>query len=138
MAAALVLAFGIGQSDLIRLMLFPIEVNASAQTVRGQLFLLDGQELMPISAGAQITAGEPIRTATDSGAIVELADGTRVEMRERSEMTLVPASDGVRIQLERGSVIVRAAEQRDGHLYVSTDDVDVSVVLLCYKRPILC
>ena len=128
LAAALMLALGLGQSDLIRLMLFPIEIQASAQTVRGQLFLLDGPGLMPISAGAQITAGEPIRTATNSGAILELADGTRVEMRERSQMTFVPASDGVRVQLERGSVIVRAAEQRDGHLYVSTDDVDVSVV----------
>ena len=100
-------------------MLFPVEVHASAQTVWGQLFLLDGQELVPISAGAEITAGEPIRTVKDSGAIVKLADGTRVEMRERSQMTLTAASDGVRIQLDRGGVIVRAAEQRDGHLYVS-------------------
>ena len=127
-AAALMLAVGIQQADLIRMMLFPVEVHASAQTVRGQLFLLDGQELVPISAGAEITAGEPIRTAKDSGAIVKLADGTRVEMRERSQMTLTAASDGVRIQLDRGGVIVRAAEQRDGHLYVSTDDIDVSVV----------
>ncbi len=127
-AAALMLAVGIQQADLVRMMLFPVEVHASAQTVRGQLFLLAGQGLVPISAGAEISAGEPVRTATDSGAIVELADGTRIEMRERSQMTLAAASDGVRIQLDRGSVIVRAAEQRDGHLYVSTDDVDVSVL----------
>ena len=127
-AAALMIAVGVQQADLIRRMLFPVEVHASARTVRGQLFLLDSQQLVPISAGAEINAAEPIRTATDSGAIVELADGTRIEMRERSQMTLMPASDGVRIQLDRGGVIVRAAEQRDGHLYVSTDDVDVSVV----------
>ena len=127
-AATLLLAVGIQQSGLVGLLLFPVEVHASAQTVRGQLFRLDGQQLLPITAGAEIGAGEPIRTATDSGAIIELDDGSRIEMRERSEITLTAASDGIRIRLERGSVIVRAAQQRSGHLYVSTDDTDVSVV----------
>ncbi len=127
-AATLLLAVGIQQSGLVGLLLFPVEVQASAQTVRGQLFRLDGQQLQPMTAGAEIGAGEPIRTAKDSGAIVELADGSRIEMRERSEITLAAARDGIRIRLERGSVIVRAAEQREGHLYVSTDDTEVSVV----------
>ena len=127
-AATLLLAVGIQQSGLVGLLLFPVEVHASAQTVRGQLFRLDGQQLFPITAGAEIGAGEPIRTAANSGAIIELDDGSRIEMRERSEISLMAAADGIRIRLERGSIIVRAAEQRSGHLYVSTDDIEVSVV----------
>jgi uncharacterized protein (TIGR03435 family) len=43
-------------------------------------------------------------------------------------VTLERADDGVRLRLGGGSVIVSAAEQRDGHLYVQTKDCTVSVV----------
>src|SRR5262252_1780267 len=49
-------------------------------------------------------------------------------MRERSQLSLAGARDGIRINLERGSIIVEAAKQRGGHLYVATDDCTVSVV----------
>ena len=127
-AAAVLLVVGVQQSTLIRQLLFPIEIHASAQTVRGNLFRISDGMMASLEPGAAIGAREPIRTGKNSGAIVELSDGSRIEMRERSEIALVPASDGVRIQLERGSVIVRAAKQPSGHLYVSTDDVDVAVV----------
>ena len=127
-AAAVLLVVGMQQSTLIRQLLFPIEIHASAQTVRGNLFRISGGMMASLEPGVAIGAREPIRTGKNSGAIVELGDGSRIEMRERSQIALVPASDGVRIQLERGSVIVRAAKQPSGHLYVSTDDVDVAVV----------
>src|SRR5262249_9787276 len=60
--------------------------------------------------------------------VVVLADGSRVEMRSQSALTLERADDGVRILLTQGSVIVTAAKQRDGHLYVQTKDFVVSVV----------
>ena len=127
-AATLLLAVGVQQSALIRQLLFPIEIHASAQTVRGDLYRVSEGMMASVQPGADISARESIRTGSDSGAIVQLDDGSRIEMRERSQIAFVPASDGVRVQLERGSVIVRAAKQRSGHLYVSTDDVDVVVV----------
>jgi uncharacterized protein (TIGR03435 family) len=63
-----------------------------------------------------------------AGAVLMLTDGSRVEMRSQSELALERAGDGLRIQLIRGGIIVEAATQRTGHLYVQTKDVTVSVV----------
>jgi ferric-dicitrate binding protein FerR (iron transport regulator) len=69
-----------------------------------------------------------VRTGSGSGAVLELADGSRVELAARSQLTLARRSDGVVLDLERGALIVEAAEQKRGHLYVRTDDCLVSVV----------
>jgi hypothetical protein len=96
--------------------------------VDGTLFLVAGNEVKPVAAGQKIARNDVVRTGKDSGAVIQLADGSRVEMRERSELSLDRASDGVSIRLERGSVIVSAAKQRSGHLYVATEDCTISVV----------
>ncbi len=75
-----------------------------------------------------IKYGEVVRTDAGSGSVLSLSDGSRVEMRANSELTLDAAIDGLRIHLNRGSVIVNAAKQRNGHLYVQTRDVTVSVI----------
>jgi uncharacterized protein (TIGR03435 family) len=49
-------------------------------------------------------------------------------MRSQSELSLERADDGIRIRLRSGSIIVNAAKQRTGHLYVQTKDMTVSVV----------
>src|SRR6185503_10602285 len=51
-----------------------------------------------------------------------------VEMRAKSELLLEQAQDGVRIRLKKGSILVTAAKQHNGHLYVETKDVTVSVI----------
>jgi uncharacterized protein (TIGR03435 family) len=57
-----------------------------------------------------------------------LADGSRVEMRPQTELSLERADDGIGINLGSGSIIVNAAKQHGGHLYVRTKDMTVSVV----------
>ena len=64
----------------------------------------------------------------NDGLQVTLADNSRVEMRAHSELSVGRAADGIRIDLKKGDIIVSAAEQRNGHLYVQTKDVTVSVV----------
>jgi uncharacterized protein (TIGR03435 family) len=49
-------------------------------------------------------------------------------MRPQSQLSVNDAADGLRVQLDRGGIIVNAAKQRTGHLYVDTKDVSVSVV----------
>ena len=72
--------------------------------------------------------GVRVYAAGADGLQVTLSDDSRVEMRAHSEMTVGRASDGIRIDLEKGDIIVSAARQRDGHLYVQTRDMTVSVV----------
>ena len=67
-------------------------------------------------------------SAGDDGLQVTLEDDSSVEMRAHSEMTVGRAADGILIGLKRGDIIVSAAKQGDGHLYVQTRDMTVSVV----------
>ena len=69
-----------------------------------------------------------VYAAGADGLQVTLADHSSVEMRAHSEMTVGRAADGILIGLKRGDIIVSAARQRDGHLYVQTRDMTVSVV----------
>ena len=72
--------------------------------------------------------GETIRSNGGGGAVLALLDGSRIEMRSHTELSFERASDGVRIRLSAGGIIVNAAKQRRGHLYVQTKDMTVSVV----------
>ena len=71
--------------------------------------------------------GVRVYAAGNDGLQVTLADHSSVEMRAHSEMTVDRASDGIRIDLKTGDIIVTAAKQRDGRLYVRTKDMTVAV-----------
>ena len=102
-------------------------VRASVQTVEGSLYAGSGAEMRLIPAGYEIRNGDEIRTAKGSTAVVRLLDGSLVEMGERSDVSVSRAWKGTTIHLEGGQVIVQAAKQRSGRLYVATDDGLVSV-----------
>jgi predicted anti-sigma-YlaC factor YlaD len=127
-AATLILGIALGQAGYLNFLLPAVEVKAVARTIDGKLYRVAGLEMTTVNAGDNLNAGQPVRTAAESGAVIELADGTRIEMRERSQLSLTGSRDGIRVNLDRGSVIIEAAKQRNGHLYVATDDCTVSVV----------
>jgi uncharacterized protein (TIGR03435 family) len=100
---------------------------APGTIVEGSLNRTWGGQTDLLRVGDTVERGEGLRTE-ETGAVLALADGSRVEMRQQSELSLEHADDGVRIRLSEGGVIVNAARQRSGHLYVQTKEITVSVV----------
>lgn len=104
------------------------DATAKVKAIDGELLLVQGGATSALSAGATVERGQLVRTASGSSAVLELADGSEVELAPRTELALARRSDGVVVDVDRGEVIVEAAERRRGHLYVATDDMTVSVV----------
>ncbi|MEO7794771.1 MAG: FecR domain-containing protein [Thermoanaerobaculia bacterium] len=102
--------------------------SVTVRSISGELAVVAGGEVRPAIAGERIAGSQLVRTAQGSGAVLELADGSRIELAERSELGLGRRWDGTILELERGSLIVEAAKQRRGHLYVDSGDCRVSVV----------
>jgi hypothetical protein len=80
-----------------------------------------------VVAGQRLQKGERVRTAKDAHAFVRLGDGSVIEMKDRSELSVNKNAQGTTIHLNRGSIIVEAAKQRGERLYVDTGDSLVSV-----------
>ncbi|HEV2398315.1 MAG TPA: FecR domain-containing protein [Candidatus Sulfotelmatobacter sp.] len=122
-AAVIVVAFSISNG------LFPGQhpVRAAVQNVDGSLYAVDGDTAHIIPAGYEIRNSDEVRTAKGSTAVVRLIDGSLVEMGERADLSVSRQWKGTTIHLQGGQIIVQAAKQRSGHLYVATDDGLVSV-----------
>jgi uncharacterized protein (TIGR03435 family) len=101
---------------------------AVVEITDGQLYRITDGRARSILVGERLEKGEVIRTGVGAGTTLALADGSRVEVRSNSEVTLQTASDGVLLHLTGGSLIVTAAHQHNGHLYVRTRDTTVTVV----------
>jgi hypothetical protein len=98
------------------------------QAVNGTLYQVgDDGNLRAIGAGNELADGVEIRTAKDSDAMVQLRDGSVVELRERSGLSTTATATDLTVRLSRGSIIVQAAKRRAGHLYVATADCRVAV-----------
>lgn len=102
----------------------PSGPRATVVQVAGSLMRLPGES---IKAGASVNEGDVIRTGQGSRATLQLADGSKVEMNERSELFVTAKWSGQDVNLERGDVIVEAAKQRRGFLRVVTHDSVASV-----------
>jgi hypothetical protein len=100
---------------------------ATVENANGAVYVVSDAQSRQLAAGEQLQKGERVRTAKDSNALLRLADGSTVEMRERSEFSVSENRRGVTVRLERGDVIVEAAKQHNGRLYVQTPDSLVSV-----------
>ena len=123
-AAALVLSvlyLGRGTLDV---WLAPGGPRATVVSASGGLYRLTG---VPLEAAGVIGEQERIRTGPGAHATLRLADGSTVEVNERTELFVTAAWSGQAIHLLRGDVIVEAAKQRRGHLRVLTRDSIASV-----------
>ena len=100
------------------------------QSVDGRMFVAGddrGVDLVPLGPGDAIDGGDRIRTGPGSRAVLELADGSRVEAAGLTTFRVDARRAGHRVRVDRGSVIVQAAQQEDGSLIVSTEEMLVMV-----------
>ena len=126
LAAAAAVLFGIlylGR-DSIDAMMAPGGPRATVVSAAGSLYRLPGGAL---AAGASIGEKELVRTGPGAHAVLRLADGSIVDVNERTELFVTAAWSGRAIHLQRGDVVVRAAKQRRGNLRVLTRDSIASV-----------
>ncbi|MEJ7848214.1 MAG: FecR domain-containing protein [Pyrinomonadaceae bacterium] len=127
-AAAAIICIGVmGLFMYERLDISGSTLAATVENADGLVFVVSDPDGRQLAAGEQLQKGERVRTAKDSNAVLRLADGSTVEMRERSEFSVTENLRGVTVRLERGDVIVEAAKQHNGRLYVQTPDSLVSV-----------
>jgi len=103
------------------------QLVAAVGPVAGGLQLVEPSRTIPLETGASIGSRQLVRTAKDAGGELVLGDGSVVELAPRSEIQLSGAIRGTTVRLHRGNIIVRAAEQHGGKLYVTTDDCTVAV-----------
>jgi len=97
------------------------------EEIQGDLFLVEQGQLTPLKEGVWIEGHQNIRTSINGGALLVLDDGSRVEVNERTQLSVVRRGSGNRIDVERGKILVEASPQGSGTLVVKTNEVLVSV-----------
>src|SRR5262245_56176826 len=123
-AAAVLLSVGYFGRDAIDRIMAPGGPRATVVSADGSLYRLPVGSL---ENGAAIGGHESVRTGPGAHAVLRLADGSMVDVNERTELYVTAAWSGQAIHLQRGDIIVKAAKQRRGHLRVLTRDSIASV-----------
>ena len=125
-AAALVIGLGLLAVPFVQ-KFWPYGFEATVQAAEGSVYQIADTRTAHVNSGAKLQQNEKVRTAKDGRAVVRLSDGSLIEMKDRSELYLTKSSNGTTIHLNRGSIVVEAAKQKDGQLFVETADSLVSV-----------
>ncbi len=127
-AAALVIGVGLLVLPFLqRISPFGGEFEATVQAAEGGVYQIADTKSTPVAGGEKLLKGERIRTAKDAHAVIRLGDGSTIEMKDRSEFSITKNAQGTTIHLNRGALLVEAAKQGKGHLFVDTGDSLVSV-----------
>jgi hypothetical protein len=126
-AAAVLLLGGIATVRALGNVIIDRNLRAGVETVDGSLQLVESNSSQELTTDTEIRSRQVLRTASNSGAVLHLADGSLIEMDERSELLLRASRRGTTIDLARGNIIVHAADQGGGQLFVATNDCEVAV-----------
>ena len=125
-AAMLVIGLGLIALPLIQRYLPFGSFEATVEAADGSVYSVADSQTRVINLGEKLARNQVIRTAKDAHAVIRLGDGSTIEMKDRSEFSIDQTLRGTTIHLDRGSVIVEAAKQKN-HLFVDTGDSLVSV-----------
>jgi hypothetical protein len=127
-AATLLLVAGLSQWNLIyQYFSWDSQALATVKSVDGVIYAVSDHSVLPVTPGTRVGGEQALRTAKDSRATVQLADGSLVELAPRSELKVAKKWSGLGLELAQGQVIVQAAKQH-GHMNVTTEDCRVTVI----------
>ena len=127
-AVAAMVAIAITSFAVYRLYYAPLPgVQASVRSVNGVAYRMTPSGEQLAKPGDGLSEGETFRTGAGSKAILQLHDGSTVEVNERAEFSVDARRNQITVDLDRGNIIVQAAKRRTGHLYVAGRDYKVSV-----------
>src|SRR5688572_7654595 len=85
-AAALVIGLGVLAIPFVQTFWPNGGFEATVQAAEGQVFQVADTQTALVNAGAKLQKGEKVRTAKDGRAVVQLGDGSLIEMKDRSEL----------------------------------------------------
>jgi hypothetical protein len=102
-------------------------IRATVVSVEGTLYRISNLGYSVVKAGEVIKNADELRTAKGSRAVVRLLNGARLEMAERSDMSVSGGWRGPSVNLERGHVIVQTADTDQRPFYLSTADLVIPV-----------
>ena len=105
----------------------PPGVRAQVESIDGTAYRISDNGDRLLASGDVLTEGQQIRTSGGAHAVLRLADGSTVEMNERSVLGVGARGRSMTVSLNDGAVIVQAVKRTSGHLYVKTPDCQVAV-----------
>lgn len=106
------------------------------ERIEGELIRVGANGATPVRAGEgfRLSDGDALRTTRGSTALLELEDGSTVELNERTELGVLESRNrftdrrkSSTLDLRRGNIIVEAAPQGDGRMLVDTGDAEIAV-----------
>jgi hypothetical protein len=105
----------------------PAGVRAEVRSVDGLAYRSSGTGDHALAPGDKLNEGDQLRTGGGGHAVLQLSDGSTVELNERSVVAVGARGKNMTVSLDSGAVIVQAAKRTAGHLYVKTPDCRVAV-----------
>ncbi len=128
-AAMLLVIVGLGAFGAYSFLYAPLPgTRAQVQSVKGPVYLIASNGQHALAPGNELNEGDVVRTSAGGHAFLKMFDGSVVELNERAELSITARRKATTIHLSRGHIIVQAAKQHGGHLYVATRMSKVSVV----------
>lgn len=83
----------------------------TVEAAEGELLRVGDNSMSVLPRGATFAPGDVVRTAKDARAVLRMPDGSRIEMNDRAQLSISTSRGTMTINLDRGDVILRAAEQ---------------------------
>jgi hypothetical protein len=105
----------------------PPGVRAEVESIDGPAYGISGAGDHALTAGDKLQEGDRLRTSGGGHVVLRLADGSTVEVNERSVVGVGAKGRSMTLSLDNGAMIVQAAKRTSGHLYVKTPDCRVAV-----------